>query len=230
MELSIVLPAYKESDNLKKILPEIHNQVKKLNLDYEILVVDTIEKMDDTYEVCENNCAKYIKRENGNLYGDAIRTGIKKATGEYLVFMDADGSHEPKSICDLYNKLVLGNYDVVIGSRYIKGGQTDNNIILKAMSWMLNVTYRFIFNLKVKDCSDSFRIYRADKIKSINLECDNFDIVEEILIKLYKKYPDLKITEIPIYFKKRDEGVSKRDLVKFIFSYFGTIKRLLSLS
>lgn len=230
MELSIVLPAYKEAENLKKILPEIHNQVTKLNLDYEVLIIDTIDKMDDTYIVCKNNSAIYINRENGNLYGDAIRTGIEKSKGRYLVFMDADGSHEPKSICDLYYKLVSVNYDVVIGSRYIKGGKTDNNIILKAMSWILNVTYRFIFDLKVKDCSDSFRIYQTEKIKSISLECDNFDIVEEILIKLYKKYPDLKITEIPIYFKKRDEGVSKRDLVKFIFSYFGTIKRLLSLS
>lgn len=229
MELSIVLPAYKESDNLKKILPNIHSQVKKMNIDYEILIVDTIDKLDDTYEVCKNYNVRYINRENGNCYGDAIRTGIAKSDGKYLVLMDADGSHEPKSICELYNKIINGNYDIVIGSRYIKGGKTENNIILKAMSWVLNVTYRFIFDLKVKDCSNSFRIYKADKLKSIRLECDNFDIVEEILIKLYKKYPDLKITEIPIYFKKRDEGVSKRDLVKFIFSYFNTIKRLCSL-
>ena len=229
MELSIVLPAYKEAENLKKILPEIHNQVKKLNIDYEILVVDTIEKMDDTYEVCKNNFAIYINRENGNLYGDAIRTGIAKAESKYLVLMDADGSHEPKSICDLYNKIASGNYDLVIGSRYCKGGKTDNNIILKAMSWVLNISYRIIFRLKVKDCSDSFRIYRLDKLKRIKLECDNFDIVEEILIKLYKKYPALRVSEFPVYFKKRDKGMSKRNLVKFVFSYFKTIKKLRAL-
>lgn len=226
MELSIVLPAYNESENLKKILPSIHNYVRTLKVDYEVLVIDTIEEIDDTYQVCVNNYAKYIKRENGNLYGDAIRTGIEKANGKYIVFMDADGSHEPKSICDLYNKIITEDCDVVIGSRYCKGGKTDNNFILKIMSWMLNLTYRLIFKLKVKDCSDSFRIYKSDKLKSINLECDNFDVVEEILIKLNKKYSDLKLFEIPIYFKKRDKGFSKRDLVKFIFSYCTTIKKL----
>ena len=224
-----MLPAYKEAENLKKILPEIHSQVKKLNIDYEVLIVDTTEKMDDTYEVCMNNNAIYINRENGNLYGDAIRTGIEKANGKYLVLMDADGSHEPKSICNLYNRIISGNFDLVIGSRYCKGGKTDNNIVLKSMSWALNLTYGIIFKLKVKDCSNSFRIYRLDKLKSIKLECDNFDIVEEMLIKLYKKYSNLKVSEFPIYFKKRDKGVSKRDLVKFVFSYFKTIKKLCSL-
>ena len=144
MELSIVLPAYKEADNLKKILPEIHSQVKKLNINYEILVIDTIENMDDTKNVCNLNNATYMHRENGNLYGDAIRTGIKYATGKYILMMDADGSHEPKSIADLYNKVISKNCDLVIGSRYCKGGKTDNNFILKAMSYILNLTYRVI--------------------------------------------------------------------------------------
>ena len=225
MELSIVLPAYKEADNLKKILPEIHNQVSSLNIDYEILVVDTIENMDDTEEVCKSNNATYIHRENGNLYGDAIRTGIKYANGKYILMMDADGSHEPKSIKDLYKEMKINNCDIVIGSRYCKGGKTDNSFILKSMSYILNVTYKIIFGLKVKDCSNSFRIYNSETLKKIKLECDNFDIVEEILIKINSK----NIKEVPIYFKKRDEGTSKRDLAKFIFSYLKTIIRLLKI-
>lgn len=229
MELTIALPAYKEADNLKKILPEIHNQVKQLNIDYEILLVDTMNQMDDTKNVCLANSAKYINRENGNLYGDAIRTGISKSNGNYILMMDADGSHEPKSIVDLYRTIKEKRYDLVVGSRYCAGGKTDNSFVLKAMSYVLNLTYRLIFRLKVKDCSNSFRIYRADKLKSISLKCDNFDIVEEILIKLYKEYPNLDVKEVPIYFKKRDKGVSKRDLVKFIFSYIVTIRKLLSI-
>ena len=230
MKLSIMLPSYKEADNLKKILPEIHSQVKKLNIDYDIFVIDSMEELDDTKKICNDNQVTYISRENGNTYGDAIRTGIDKANGNYLIIMDADGSHEPKSILDLYNKITSEDFDLVIGSRYVKGGKTENNIILILMSWVLNITYRIIFSLKVKDCSDSFRIYKLDKLKSLSLVCDNFDIVEEILIKLYKKYPKIKVSEVPINFKKRDKGISKRDLVKFIFSYFGTIKKLLVVS
>jgi dolichol-phosphate mannosyltransferase len=229
MELSIVLPAYKEAENLKKILPEIHAQVSKLNIEYEILIVDTIEKMDDTFDVCKSNNAVYIMREDGNYYGDAIRTGIKRASGKYILIMDADGSHEPKSILEIYNKITSENLDVVVGSRYCKGGKTDNNFILKMMSWSLNLTYKIIFALKVNDCSNSFRMYDSAKLKSLSLECINFDIVEEILIKLQLMYSDLAIGEVPVHFKKRDKGVSKRDLVKFILTYFVTIKRLLEL-
>ena len=229
MELSIILPAYKEAENLKKILPKINEEVSKLNIDYEILIIDTIEKIDDTDEVCKLNDAIYINREGGNFYGDAIRTGISKANGKYTLIMDADGSHEPKSIIDIYKKIKNENLDIVVGSRYCKGGKTDNNFILKMMSWSLNLTYRIIFSLKVNDCSNSFRLYDSSKIKSLKLECINFDIVEEILIKLQIIYPDLKISEVPVHFKKRDEGTSKRDLIKFIFTYYVTIQRLLKL-
>ena len=222
MELSIVLPSYKEADNLKKILPEIHAQVSKINIEYEILIVDTMEKMDDTFDVCKSNNAVYITREGGNYYGDAIRTGIKKANGKYILIMDADGSHEPKSILEIHNKITSKNLDVVVGSRYCKGGKTDNNFILKMMSWSLNLTYKIIFALKVNDCSNSFRMYDSEKLKSLRLECINFDIVEEILIKLQLMYPNLAIGEVPVHFKKRD-------LVKFILTYFVTIKRLLEL-
>lgn len=229
MDLSVVLPSYNEADNLKKILPEINSQVKKMKIDYEVLIIDTTEKMDDTEEICKLNNAIYVTRECGNNYGDAIRTGIKKSKGKYILIMDSDGSHEPKSICELYNKIKEG-YDLVIGSRYCKGGKTDNNFILKMMSWVLNVTYKFIFKLKVNDCSNSFRLYKSEKLKNIHLVCNNFDIVEEILIKLFNYYKNFLVAEVPIHFKKRDKGVSKRDLVKFIFSYVDTIKRLKKLT
>ena len=194
-----MLPSYKEAENLKKVLPNIHSNVSQLKIEYEVLVIDTIEKMDDTENVCVANRAQYITRENGNLYGDAIRTGINKANGKYLVIMDADGSHEPRSIIDLYKTINENNLDIVIGSRYVKGGLTENNQILILMSWLLNITYRLIFKLKVKDCSNSFRIYNLSKLKTLKLECNNFDIVEEILIKLNKTFPGLKIKEIKGY-------------------------------
>ena len=225
MELSIVLPAYMESDNLRKILPEIHKYISLLGVNYEILVIDTKENLDDTENVCKHNNVIYINRENGNSYGDAIRTGIKYARGEYILMMDADGSHEPKSIINLYNEIKNSDSDIVIGSRYCSGGKTDNNIILKGMSYILNITYRTIFNLKVKDCSNSFRIYKSSIIKEISLECDNFDIVEEMLIRINSE----NVKEVPTYFKKRDKGTSKRDLLKFIFSYIKVIAKLINI-
>ena len=101
-----------------------------------------------------------------------------------------------------------------------------NNFILKFMSHTLNMTYRFIFKLNIKDVSNSFRIYNAFKLKSIKLKCDNFDIVEEMLIRLKLKYNNIKIIELPISFNKRKFGESKRDLLKFVISYIKTMRKL----
>lgn len=223
--VSLILPAYKEAENWQTILPKIHEAFKKLPCPYEILVVDTVEPMDNTKVVCEANGAFYVVRKNGNLYGDAIRTGIETAKYSRTSVMDADGSHNPEDIVRLYEKMDEG-YDLCIGSRYMKGGDTDNNFILKLMSYCLNLTFRILFDLNVKDVSNSMRMYDSEKLKSIKIECDNFDLVEEILIKLRYKFRDIKITEIPVCFNKRFKGKSKRCLWVFIISYFQTIIKL----
>ena len=226
MKISVILPAYKEEENLKVLLPKLKETLDQLTGEYEILVVDTMDEMDKTKEVCHQYNVRYINRRGGNVYGDAIRTGLKDATGKYIVVMDSDGSHNCTDILRFYKVMEEERCDIVIGSRYTKGGETDNNAILKMMSLMVNAAYRIIFNLKVSDVSDSFRMYRADKVKKIRCRCDNFDIVEEVLIRLKVRYPHIKIKEVPITFNKRMYGESKRDLVKFIFSYVATICRL----
>lgn len=228
MNISVVLPAYRESENLKVILPKICSTLKEISEKWEVLVVDTMEPNDDgTQEVCIEYGVTYLNRLNGNFYGDAIRTGIEKAKYDYIVIMDADGSHNPQDIKTMKETVENTNSDMVIGSRYMRGGKTHNGPILRLMSLAVNISYRLLFQIKVEDVSDSFRMYNAKKIKSIPLQCNNFDIVEEILILFQVYYPKAKITEIPIFFNKRMAGESKRDLVKFIFSYLVTMKKLL---
>lgn len=223
--ISIILPAYKEYDNLKILLPNIEKELT--DIDFEVLVIDTMESLDDTKELCkEYNFVKYFNRENGNNYGDAIRTGIKYSSKKYIIIMDADGSHPVNKIKELYNCIEKDNIDLAICSRYVEGGNSHNGVILKCMSLIVNICYRIIFSLKVKDVSNSFRIYKSDMLKSINLECNNFDIVEEILIKLSSKCKNIKIKEIPIYFNKRLYGKSKRHLIRFVFSYIFSIIKL----
>ncbi|MBQ7561609.1 MAG: glycosyltransferase [Synergistaceae bacterium] len=227
IELSIMMPCYEEGENLKILLPKINNILKKFIFELEIIIVDTETPKDSTPEICaEFENVRYIPRIGGNNYGDAIRTGINSCSGKYIIIMDADSSHNPEDITRLYETVTTKNFDVVAGSRYTKGGSTDNPFILRLMSRVLNICYKFSFGLKIHDVSDSFRIYDAAKLKAIKLTCDNFDIVEEILIKLVKKFPDVKIAEIPISFNQRLYGESKRDLFKFICSYIATMYRL----
>lgn len=227
MNLSIILPSYAEAENLKNIIPKIKIVVETgITKNYEILVIDTMQPVDDTPFICQSANVRYIPRRGGNNYGDAIRTGIQDADGRFILIMDADGSHNPTDIIKLHRKMLKENGDVIIGSRYIKGGSTSNGLVLRLMSYIVNMTYSKLFDLQIKDVSDSFRFYRAELLKSIKLQCNNFDIVEEILIKMKRKYPSIKIFEEPISFHKRDKGFSKRNLWKFIVSYIVTIFKL----
>ena len=229
MSLSIVLPAYKEAENLTTLLPEIWKVLERMAIDWEVLVIDTMEPTDNARSICENNGCTYVNRTGGNDYGDAMRTGFSLARHEWILVMDADGSHDPQDIPRLYQEAGKG-YDLVIGSRYIEGGNSHNGILLKMMSYTVNLIYRIVFQIKLKDISNSFRIYKADKLKAITLECSNFDIVEEILIRLNLKFGGLNAREIPVYFSKRIHGKSKRDLLRFVFSYISTITKLLKIS
>lgn len=222
-DLSIVLPAYCEEENLRILLPRIKSTLESLDLNYEVLVIDTIEPLDNTQSVCAEYQVKYINRKNGNKYGDAIRTGIQEALGEKIIFMDADGSHSPEFITKLYEHKNF--YEVVIASRYIQGGYTENSKILVYMSKILNITYSLFLNIKCRDISNSFKLYDTRLLKSLSLYCDNFDIVEEILYKLSKN-KNLRIKEIPYTFKARIFGKTKRNLFLFIISYLVTMIKL----
>jgi dolichol-phosphate mannosyltransferase len=223
-EFSIVIPAYLEEENLRILLPRLVDAMRSLERGFEIIVVDTVESMDDTKALCAAVGAICLNREGGNDYADAIRTGIRRAKGEYVIFMDADGSHSPEFIPKLAAR--RGDNDVVIASRYVEGGSTDNRPLLVLMSHIVNLLYSAILGLNCKDVSNSFKLYRADQLKALSLTCKNFDVVEEILYKLKKRNPDLRIVEIPFCFKERMFGHTKRNLFLFILSYVGTIIRL----
>ena len=222
MTLSVVIPAYKEAENLKIILPQIQKALK--DIDFDINIIDTMETKDDTEVVCQQYGVNYFHREDGNFYGDAIRTGFKIATKNHIMVMDADGSHSPSDFSKMLKDAEM--FDLTIGSRYVADGKTDNPRILVFMSWIVNICFRLALGLKVKDISDSFRIYNAADVKSLRLDCSNFDIVEEIIIKLSVFHKNYSIREVPITFNKRMYGESKRDLLKFALSYISTIVKL----
>jgi dolichol-phosphate mannosyltransferase len=224
IKISIIMPCYLEEENLRFLLPRLVKELTTIGDTFEILIIDTMQSMDNTKDVCNENKATYIPRETGNNYGDAIRTGIKYARGEYIIFMDADGSHSPEFVHNLYK--YKNAYDVIIASRYISGGSTDNNQLLILMSYITNITYSMVLNLQVKDISNSFKLYKTSCLKELTLRCKNFDIVEEILYKIKKNHHEIKVLEIPYSFKERMFGHTKRNLFFFILTYIITIIRL----
>lgn len=224
LDLSIVLPAYQEADNLRQLLPRLHEVARSLTPRYEIVVVDTEQPLDDTPAVCRESGAVYLPRRGGSLYGHAIRTALGMVRGRHVAFMDADGSHNPLFLPKLWAE--RGASDLVIASRYVRGGKTENPAILIFMSLMVNVVFRIVLGLKCYDVSNSFRLYQGDDVRQLKLECNNFDIVEEILIKLSASRQAFRIKEVPFTFEKRRAGTTKRRLLAFALGYVATLVRL----
>jgi dolichol-phosphate mannosyltransferase len=227
VELSIVLPAYEEGENLERLLPKLQEVAGQMGLTHEILVVDTETPHDATPDVCSRYGARYVPREGGSMYGNAVSTGIARSQGRHVLFMDADGSHNPGFIPELWKW--RADYDLVIASRYAPGGKTENPRILILMSHVVNVVFRLVLGLRCLDVSNSFRLYRGEDLRKLRLECQHFDIVEEILVKLVYSRENFRIKETPSTFEKRKAGKTKRQLVTFALGYIGTLRRLLSL-
>jgi dolichol-phosphate mannosyltransferase len=224
LELTVMLPAYNEAANLGELLPAIKLAAGALTPSYEVLIVDTEQAMDETAEVCAANGVRHVHRRGGNQFGDAMRTGIAEARGTHMLCMDADGSHSPSYFASMWAK--RGEYDIVIGSRYVHGGHTENPAVLIWMSYVLNLTFRVVFKIHAKDVTNSFRLYRRALLEPMKLESNDFDILEEILIKAVTHRPPARITEVPVTFGRRKAGESKRKLVQFAFGYLATMQKL----
>lgn len=223
-ELSIVLPAYEEAENLRMLLPALKEAARALTPDHEILVVDTREPRDDSPQVCAEYGVTYISRRGGDCYGDALRSGIADSRGKWVLLMDADGSHNPTFLPRLWEKRDQAR--LIIASRYMPGGKTENPAILVFMSLAVNVVFRVVLGLGCHDVSNSFRLYTGDDLRALKLQCDNFDIVEEILVQLTSAHLGYRILEVPTTFEERKAGKTKRKLLAFAFSYVAVLWRL----
>ena len=222
VDLSVVIPSFKEHQNLKILIPQIIKILKK-KISYEVLIIDEINKDLKTFNITKiNKNIKYLNRRTNNDYGNAVRLGIEKSTGKYILFMDADFSHLPSFIPKLYSHKLN---DIVIASRYIDGGNSDNNFFLKFLSRVLNFFYGIVLGLHLKDISNSFKLYNAKKLKKLKLKCNHFDIIEEIIFKFRVNNKRSIFKEIPYHFRERKYGKTKRNLF-IIFAYLISIIKI----
>ena len=225
--VTVAILAYGEEENLRVLLPQIHTVMQSMELpDYSILVVDGAQSLDNSKDVCEELNAKYVNQRYPG-FGGAFRTAIEDAQGELFCILDADGSHDPACIPAMYRKFESEGCDLVIGSRYVKGGKTLDSPSSVVMSKILNLAFRIVLGIRAKDISTDFRLYETAQLKAVELQCVNYDVLQEVLLKLKLNKPELKIGEVPITFRKRLFGESKRRLLPFILSYAKTLFRLL---
>ena len=160
----------------------------------------------------EDKRVKLIRRLNNRGRGSAGITGFKFALEnhyDYVIEMDADFSHDPTDIPKFLS--AIKDYDLILGSRLIKGGkQIGRSFYRKTLTALANFYIRVILDMNISDCNSGYRCFRREVLESINLDkviSTGPDIVQEILYKAYLK--GFKIKEIPITFRERKLGSSK---------------------
>ncbi len=217
-DVSVLILALNEAENIPILLTRLHQQLKAMGVSYEIVVIDG-HSQDNTKILAQQNGARVELQEQLG-YGFALKQGIKTCCGEYVLGIDADLSHEPLFIPDMWK--ARKDADLVIASRFISNKASfESSPYRVAISKAGNMLFKCILSLPVKDLSSGFRLYRSEVIKGIDLEGRNFDILPEILVKMYSA--GYKILEIPFSYKPRTSGRSNFKLIAFFCSYMRTM-------
>jgi glycosyltransferase involved in cell wall biosynthesis len=207
--LSIVLPAKNESSSLKILLP----QLKLIATDAEILVIND-GSTDDTAKVANEAGAKVITHPYSQGNGAAIKTGARNATGDIIIFMDADGQHDPDDIPALLNKLDEG-YDMVVGAR---SASTQASQFRRFANSFYNRLATFMTGYKIEDLTCGFRAVRAVKFrKFIYLLPNGFSYPTTSTMAFFRS--GFPVAYIPIHAGKR-EGKSHINLMKDGIRFF----------
>lgn len=225
----VVIPTYNERENILKLAKEILN----LNQDFHILIIDdnspdgTGQVIDDLAD--EFNRVHVCHRSKKMGLGSAYLVGFGIALEsrfDYIIEMDADFSHDPKNLPKFLEKFNEG-YDVVIGSRYIKGGGVSNwSGDRKALSKYANIYARMVTGLPVKDTTGGFNGYRRSVLEAIDLSSvhsNGYAFQIEMKYRAWKG--GFKLVEFPIVFSERKYGKSKMER-RVIWEAFWIVWRL----
>ncbi len=218
MDLTIVIPAVNEAGNIQRVITDTESAARRLHISFEILVIDG--GSEDGTPQLASSCGDFVRvvpqKKPG--YGGAIREGLEQATGEYILTMDADLSHDPSFLSSFWNSRL--DSEVIIGSRYIRGGEAHMPLFRKILSRWLNLFFRRGLSMPWYDLSSGYRMYHATSVKPLQLNSTNFEILQEILIRAYTK--GYRVREIPIKYRPRGSGTSHARLFRFGIAYTRT--------
>jgi glycosyltransferase involved in cell wall biosynthesis len=198
--VTVLVPARNQEKNLPHVLPRIPYSVDQL------LLVDGL-STDRTNELAKELRPDItIVKQDGKGKGNAIKCGIEAATGDIIVMLDADGSMNPEEISSFIQPLLDG-YDFVKGSRFIRGGGTDDMERVRKLGNRVFVTLlNLLFGGRSTDLCYGYLAFKREAINRFKVESDGFEIETELNVKALKA--GLKVTEVPSFEEKRMTGTS----------------------
>lgn len=212
--VAVLIPTYNERDNLPRIVERVRSSVP----DADVVVLDD-NSPDGTGEVADALAADdpqvhVIHRRGKEGLGAAYLAGFRWALDEAydaVVEMDADGSHRPEDLPSMLE--AAREADLVIGSRYVRGGTVVNwPLSRKAISMGGNLYIRAILGMPVNDATAGYRVYRADTLRRIGLDqVESAGYVFQTDLTVRTVRGGMRVVEVPITFVEREIGESKMD-------------------
>jgi len=228
-DVLIIIPTYNEIENIENIIISTFNLYPTIN----ILIVDdnspdlTSKKVEDLKPKFKDQLflLKRLKKEGlGTAYVAGFKWALKNKFN-YVFEMDADFSHNPEDIKRILEPMLENNYDVSIGSRYIKGINVVNWPLSRIiLSYTASLYVRLITRMNIKDSTSGYICYKKSVLESIDLDNIKFTGYAFQIEMKYKSYlKNFKIIEVPIIFSDRLFGVSKLNGSIISEAIFGVI-------
>jgi dolichol-phosphate mannosyltransferase len=203
-QISIVVPTKNEAGNIAPLLSGIDEALSGFN--YEVIIIDDGDDNTPKIALAFPNVEGYYGPGQG--LGHAILLGIRHSKGDVVVVMDADLSHAPADIPRLLKPLLKYGYDMIIGSRYVKGGDISNWDKHRGLSSRISAAIMYpVFG--VRDANSGFFAFRKSIIDGVKLRATSWKMMMEVLVK-----SNAQKIEIPIKFTDRQYGKSKNSFAQ----------------
>jgi len=210
MKLSIIIPCFNENKYIEEVIDSINEQ--KIE-DKEIIVVNdastdgTKEKLIELKEKKKIDILIHHEKNLGK--GGAVRSALKKSSGEIIIIQDADLEYSPKDFFKLIKPIAVGKADVVYGSRFLGGGEDAHRVLYfwhRVANGILTTLANILTDMNLTDMETGYKAFKKNTLDNISIEENRFGFEPEITIKLAKK--KLKFFEVGVSYNGRtyDEG------------------------
>ena len=209
VQFSLVLPVHNQGYFLKRNLPIIKRKLDKLGIDYEIIIAED-GSTDQSYKIAKEFEKKYknvkvLHSRNRLGRGLALKRAFKAAKGICVGYIDIDNATNLRHLKDLI-ELIGGDYDIVVGSRYLKKKFTERSFIRLILSLFFNFLVRIVLESKIKDHQCGFKAFKKDVINRLNkFSEDGYWFWDTEILALAQSF-NFKIKEFPVEWKENKKS------------------------
>ncbi|WP_048149743.1 glycosyltransferase [Methanolacinia paynteri] len=215
-DISVIIPTFNEAENIENIIRAVSGILTDKNITGEILVVDD-DSGDGTKDIVRRlqdsiSGLNFIIREEDHGLSQSVVEGFEKAQADIIQVIDADFSHPPQLIPDFYKSIKEDGFDIVIGSRYMKGGDIKNWPVKRRIISLGATAFGRVLFPEITDPVSGFFAIKKEVIANARMKPRGYKILMEVLGKGTWE----KAKEIPFIFKDREEGESKLKLSTMI--------------